>query len=129
MFMYRNHREHSSALLLSLRVVHIRLVHMHACQFGESRSAPHVSCSGVQSSAIPFIMSWGCPVVPCARRASRLTHDFVTCRLQARGLKVLVERGVRQKEFPQFEEFTPNSPGKHQHALYLLDRVLTPLYL
>lgn len=42
---------------------------------------------------------------------------------------MLVERGVRQKEFPQFEEFTPNSPGKHQHAVYLLDRVLTPLYL
>ena len=47
MFMYRNHREHSSALLLSMRVVHIRLVHMHACQFGESCSAPHVSCFGV----------------------------------------------------------------------------------
>ena len=84
----------------------VALVH-HA-----QRLMSHALVSEAQES--PFTMSWGCPVELCARRAPLLKGGSVTCRLQARGLKVLVERGVRQKEFPQFEEFTPNSPGKHQ---------------
>ena len=69
-----------------------------------------------EAQEFPFIMSWGCPVVSCMQHAPPLKQDPMICRLQARGLKVLVERGVRQKEFPQFEEFTPNSSGKQQHT-------------
>ncbi len=32
-------------------------------------------------------------------------------------MRILVERGVRQKEFPQFEAFVPNVSGKASAAV------------
>ena len=42
--------------------------------------------------------------------AVRLTRA-VTCRLEARGLRVLVERPVARTEFPEYDAFHPYEAG------------------
>lgn len=49
-------------------------------------------------------------------RAASMMLEEIGKWLQSRGLRILVERTVRQKEFPNFEEFVPNTSGKRCYA-------------
>ena len=52
-----------------------------------------------------------CLLVVCIIESGIKAVRFVSHRLQARGLKVLVERAVNRSEFPEFSAYNPELGG------------------